>query len=369
MNIILDGLTFDDVLLLPGYSEIKREEIDISTQLTKNIRLNTPLISSPMDTVTMAELAIAIAQEGGIGFIHRNMTIAEQAAEVKKVKDTKGSKPRATVDDTGMLRVGAAVGAGPDLEERVIALVQAGADALLVDSAHGFSKPIIDATALIKKLYPQVQVVSGNIATGDGAKALIDAGADALRVGMGPGSICTTRIMSGMGVPQLTAITEVLNVAKEKGIPVIGDGGIKYSGDMVKALAAGASTVMIGSLFAATEEAPGEVMKVQDKKYKYYRGMGSIPAMKEGSAARYGQDAKKDKKLIAEGVEGLVPYKGTVEEFVTQMAGGLRAGMYYVGVKTLSDLQAQAKFVRISNAGLIESHPHDIMVTNAGENY
>ena len=356
MNIVLEGLTFDDILLLPDYTDIKRDEVDVSTQLTKDIKLALPLLSSPMDTVTTAPLAIALASEGGIGIIHRNLSIERQVEEVKKVKEAK-------------LRVGAAVGIGNDLEERVRALVEVDTDALVVDSAHGFSKGIIEATAFIKKNYPHVSLLSGNVATEEGAKALIEAGADALRVGMGPGSICTTRIMSGMGVPQVTAIIQVAKIAKVKGVPVIADGGIKSSGDITKALAVGASAVMIGSLFAATEEAPGEVIKLKDNKYKYYRGMGSIPAMKEGGAARYGQEYKKDSKLIAEGVEGLVPYKGTVSEFVTQMIGGLRAGMYYVGAKNIEELQQKARFVRISHASLIESHPHDIIVTNAGENY
>ena len=369
MNISLDGLTFDDVLLLPGYSEVKRDAIDISTVLTKTIKLAIPLLSSPMDTVTTAPLATSLAQEGGLGIIHRNLSIEEQVKEVKKVKDTPPSNPLATIDAHGKLRVGAAVGIGEDLEKRIESLLAAGVDAIILDSGHGLSKVVIEATRSVKNHFPHLPLIAGNIATGEGAQKLIAAGADALRVGMGPGSICATRIMAGIGMPQMTAIDEVVKIAKKSGIPVIADGGIKHSGDLTKALAMGANTIMIGSLFAATEEAPGEVIKLKEKKYKYYRGMGSIPAMKQGGAARYGQEVKKGRKLIAEGVEGLVPYKGTVEEFVTQMMGGLRAGMYYVGAKNLEELAQKARFVRISNASLIESHPHDIIVTDAGENY
>lgn len=369
MNIVFEGLTFDDVLLLPGYSEARRNEVNVSTFLTKEIKLAIPLVSSPMDTVTMAGLAIALAEVGGMGFIHRSLTIVDQAKEVAKVKKTKGIQTTATVDGKKYLRVGAAVGVGEDLEERAKALVSAGADALLVDSAHGLSLGVIEATKKVRKLFPKTPLIAGNIATAEGALRLIQAGADGIRIGMGPGSICTTRIISGMGVPQITAIEEAVSVAKKHGIPVVADGGIKYSGDMVKALAVGASTVMLGSLFAGTREAPGEVVSKNGKQFKYYRGMGSIAAMKKGGAARYGQEVKKGRKLIAEGVEGLVPFRGTVEEFVTQMIGGLRTGMYYVGAKDLPDLVKRAKFVKISRAGLLESHPHDIVITNAGDNY
>lgn len=369
MNITLEGLTFDDVLLLPGYSEVHRDEVDISSQLTKTIRLNIPLISSPMDTVTTSTLAIALANEGGVGFIHRNLTVTGQAEEVQKVKQGDVTSNNASKDTQGKLLVGAAVGVGTDLEERVKALLHGEVDVFVVDSAHGLSKAVIEATKFIKTTYPLIPVIAGNIATSEGAEALINAGADALRVGMGPGSICTTRVISGMGVPQLTAIDEVAKVAKPKNVPVIADGGIKFSGDLVKALAVGANTIMIGSLFAGTEEAPGVIIKMKDKKYKYYRGMGSIPALKEGGAARYGQEVKQGRKLIAEGVEGLVTYKGMVEELTNQLVGGLKAGMYYVGARSIAELQEKATFVKITNASLVESHPHDIIVTDAGENY
>jgi len=349
-----EGLSFDDVLLLPDYTEIKRE--DISSHLTPTIKLKIPLVSSPMDTVTEEKLAKAIALEGGIGIIHRNLSINKQSIMVRKIKNS------------GLMS-GAAVGVGRDLEERVESLVTAGVDVIVVDSAHGFSKFIIEATSSIKKTYPQVPLISGNVATYEGALALIKAGADALRVGMGPGSICTTRIISGMGVPQLTAILETVRAAKPYKIPVIADGGIRYSGDITKALAAGASTVMIGSLFAGTEEAPGKTVIINGRKYKSYRGMGSISAMKEGGAARYGQEYKKEKPLIAEGIEGLVPYRGKLTNLVFQLTGGLRAGMYYLGAKDIVELQRKARFIKITHGSLIESHPHDIFNSKPEENY
>lgn len=377
MNIALEGLTFDDILLLPDYTEIRREEVDVSTQLTKDIRLTIPLLSSPMDTVTTAPLAIALAQEGGMGIIHRNLSIEKQAEEVKKVKDAK-------------LNVGAAVGTGNDLEERLRALVEVGTDAFVVDSAHGYSKGIIDATVFIKKTYPKVSLISGNVATTEGAQALIDAGADALRVGMGPGSICTTRIISGMGVPQVTAIMETARAAKAAGVPVIADGGIKFSGDILKALAAGASAVMMGSYFASALESPGKVVTLEKQHvpqrfksilktdvaeytFKEYRGMGSVGAMQQGAKIKsedefHGKDYK-DRVLVAEGVEGLVPVKGTVKDLVDQSIGGIKSGMYYVGVKNIKELHEKAKFMQITQASLTESHPHSVLITNPGENY
>lgn len=350
---ILDqtALTFDDVLLLPNYTSVRRDEIDLSSQLTKTLRLSLPLLSSPMDTVTTAPMAIALGNLGGLGIIHRNFSIEDQAGEVHSAKEK-------------TQRVGAAVGIGADLNDRVEALVTAGADVLVVDSAHGFSKRVIEATRFIADTYKHVGLISGSVATAAGAKALIDAGAQGLRIGMGPGSICTTRIISGMGVPQLTAIMETASVAKAFDIPVIGDGGIRYPGDITKALAAGASTVMIGSLFAGTKEAPGEISTLKGKKYKTYRGMGSVAAMKEGSAARYGQEYRKgqEKRLIAEGVEGMVPYRGTVEEVVTQLSGGLLTGMYYVGAQNIGELQEHSRFIRITTASMTESHPHDILL-------
>lgn len=371
------GLTFDDVLLIPGLADFSRSDISLTTQLTKKISLSIPLVSSPMDTVTESQLAIALAELGGVGIIHRNLTVTGQAKEVATVKKKK-------------LLVGAAVGASAGYEERVESLMKAGVDVVVVDSAHGYAKNVIDATSFIKKNYPTLQVIAGNIATFDGAKALIAAGADALRVGMGPGAICTTRIISGMGVPQITAIQDVARAARAKKIPVIADGGIKYSGDMIKALAVGASTVMLGGLFAQMEEAPGKIFELKrehvpsrfqsilnDKqksyKFKEYRGMGSVGAMKQGAKIKsedeYHGKSYKDKVLVAEGVEGLVPVKGTVKMFVDQSLGGIKSGMYYVGAKTISELWEKAKLLQITQASLTESHPHDILITNPGENY
>ncbi len=345
------GLTFDDVLLLPNYTDVKRDEVDVESYLTEKIKLKIPILSAPMDTITTSAMAIALGKLGGLGVIHRNLNLDKQVVEVKKVKK----------ED---LLVAAAVGVGKDLDERVTALVNAGADILLIDSAHGFSKWVIEATQFIKNKYKNIALISGSVATAPGAKALIEAGAQGLRVGMGPGSICTTRIVAGMGVPQITAVIETVSIAKKYGVPVISDGGLRFSGDIVKALAAGASTVMSGSLFAGCEEAPGKVIAKNGRQYKTYRGMGSIPAMKEGSAARYGQEYRKgqEKKLLAEGVEGLVSYKGTVEEVVTQLIGGLKAGMYYAGVRNIEELQTKTRLMRITQASLTESHPHDIFI-------
>ncbi len=352
-----EGLTFDDVLVLPNYTSVKRNDVDLSTKLTQRITLSIPLLSSPMDTVTTSHLASKLAQLGGMGFIHRNLSIEKQKEEVEKVKKQN-------------LHVGAAVGVGADFEDRVEALIQGGVDALIVDSAHGFSKWIIDATAYIHKTYPHIGLIAGNIATAAAAKALIEAGADTLRVGMGPGSICTTRVISGMGVPQISAIMDVYSIAKKFHIPVIADGGIKYSGDIVKAIAAGADTIMLGSLFAGCDESPGEKVTVQDNEYKKYRGMGSVSAMKQGGAARYGQEyvKGKEKKLVPEGVEGLVPYTGPLEDVVTQLIGGLRTGMYYTGTTTLAELKEKTRFMKITQSSLIESHPHDITITKPSEN-
>lgn len=369
------ALTFDDVLLTPGYAGFFRSEIKLQTKLTKTINLDIPLTSAPMDTVTESVLAIALAELGGFGFIHRNMTVDKQVAEVKKVKKKN-------------LLVGAAVGSSPGYEKRVDGLVKAGADVILVDSAHGFSLQVISAVKAIKKVYPKQQVIAGNIATGDGAKALIAAGADALRVGMGPGAICSTRIISGMGVPQLTAIDEVVSVAKKNNVPVIADGGITYSGDITKALAAGASTVMLGRIFAATLESPGRKVRLKKSAvparfqsiingaetylFKQYRGMGSISAMKEGikvsSEDEFHGKSYSGEVLIAEGVEGMVPCSGPLKEQVGQLLGGLQSGMYYVGAQNISELWAKAKFLQITQASLTESHPHDLLVTDTGGN-
>jgi IMP dehydrogenase len=370
------SLTFDDVLLKPGYAGFSRSEISLDTQLTRNIKLKAPLVSAPMDTVTESPLAIALGQAGGIGIIHRNLTIEDQAAEVTKVKKANQV-------------VGAAVGSSPGYEARVEALVKAGVDVVIVDSAHGYSKFVIEAIEFIKKNH-KVDVIAGNIATSEGAEALIKAGADGLRVGMGPGAICTTRIVSGMGVPQLTAIIESTEVAKKHGIPVIADGGINYFGDITKALAAGASTVMMGRLFAATEESPGDIieftkdqvprrfqsiMKDAEKyRFKAYRGMGSLGAMERGKQISsedefHGKSYSGKSVLVAEGVEGLVPCTGPLDTVVGTMLEGIRSGFYYVGAKTVPELWDTAVLRRITTASLSESHPHDLFITSAGNSY
>jgi IMP dehydrogenase len=369
------SLTFNDVLLRPGYSGFDRSEIQLQTKLTKNLALKAPFVASPMDTVTEARLAIALAEQGGVGIIHRNLTVEQQAAEVKQVKDA------------GHL-VGAAVGSSAGYEARVEALMAAGVDVILVDSAHGYAKKVIDTLSYIKKQY-KVEVIAGSIATGDGAKALIEAGADGLRVGMGPGAICSTRIVSGMGVPQLSALLEIKPIAEKAGVPVIADGGLINSGDALKALAAGASTVMMGRMFAATEESPGEVHRFRadqvpsrfrsildgsdEYTFKSYRGMGSLAAMKKGMEVSsedefHGKNYSGD-TLIAEGVEGLVPCSGTVKNLIDQWVGGMTSGMYYVGAKNLDELWQTARFMQITQASLNESHPHDLFITNDGGNY
>lgn len=479
---VAEGLTYDDVLLIPAYSEILPRDVDTSTSLTKKIKLNIPLVSAAMDTVTGADLAIAIAQAGGIGMLHKNMTIAEQAAEVRKVKRSESGMiqdpvtllatatvgdafnimkehkiggipvvneqgqlvgivtnrdlrfqkdmsrpiselmtkdnlviapegtdlvkaeeilqnekieklpvvnkdgilkglitfkdiqkykhyPNAAKDSHGRLLVGAAVGVTPDTLDRVEALVKAGVDVVTIDTAHGHSKGVIDKLKLVKSQFPDLQVIVGNIATGAAATALAEAGADAVKVGIGPGSICTTRIIAGVGVPQLYAIYEVAKALKGTGVPLIADGGIKQTGDIAKAIAAGASTIMAGSLFAGVEEAPGETIIYEGRKFKSYRGMGSIEAMEKGSKDRYFQDVEDDiKKLVPEGIVGRVPYKGTLAEVVYQYIGGLRASMGYCGAATIERLQ-EAQFVRITGAGLRESHPHNISITKESPNY
>jgi IMP dehydrogenase len=481
-KVLFEALTYDDVLLLPAYSEVLPKNTDITTQLTRNIRLNVPLISAAMDTVSEAEMAIAMAQEGGIGIIHKNMTIKAQAEQVRKVKRSesgmildpvtldekalvndalrlmkenkiggipvinsdrkltgiitnrdlrfekipskaiseimtrenlitapkgismeqaeeilqeykieklpvvddagtliglitykdilkKKSHPNSCKDQFGRLRVGAAVGVTGDLFERVTALSEAGVDVISLDTAHGHSKGVMDAVVEIKKRFPKLEVIAGNVATAEGAKALADAGADAVKVGVGPGSICTTRIIAGIGVPQLSAVMEAARGLEGTGVPVIADGGIKFSGDIVKALAGGASSVMVGSLLAGTEEAPGEMIIYEGRKFKSYRGMGSIEAMEVGSKDRYFQDAEDDvKKLVPEGIVGRVPYKGLVAEVIYQLVGGLRAGMGYCGTGTIEKLQ-KAQMVKISAAGLRESHPHDVQITREAPNY
>ena len=483
-KIAFEALTYDDVLLLPAYSEVLPRDCDTGTRLTPNIRLQTPLISAAMDTVTESDMAIALAQEGGLGIIHKNMSIKAQADQVRRVKrsesaliqdpftlpptatladarqlmrkhniggipvvngdshrlegiltnrdlrfekdltqpvttvmvplarlvtapagidqaaaeqlltDSKVDKlplvdsegrlaglmtykdirkrrrtPHASKDQMGRLRVGAAVGVTPDLLQRVAALVEAGVDIVSLDTAHGHSKGVMDAVRAIKAAYPSLDVMAGNVATAAGAKALAEAGADCVKVGVGPGSICTTRIIAGIGVPQLSAVLEAARGLEGTGVTLVADGGIKFSGDLVKALAGGAAAVMVGSLLAGTEEAPGELIIYEGRKYKSYRGMGSVEAMEDGSKDRYFQDAEDDvKKLVPEGIVGRVPFKGNVSEVIYQLAGGLRAGMGYVGAANIEALQA-AQFVRITGAGLRESHPHDVQITREAPNY
>jgi IMP dehydrogenase len=481
-KIILEGLTFDDVLVVPRFSQVLPRETNTSTQLTRKLRINIPLVTAAMDTVTESRMAIAIAREGGIGIIHKNMSIEKQALEVKRVKrsesgmimdpitlgidatladalrlmrenkiggipivnaaqklvgiitnrdlrfqrdlnrsvqevmtlenlivaplgtDLRGAQeileqtkveklpivdengllkglitfkdiekltsyPNACKDSMGRLIVGAAVGVTADTMERVAALVKVGVDVIAIDTAHGHSKGVIDEVRKVKTAYPNLQIIAGNIATGEAAKALADAGADAVKVGVGPGSICTTRIIAGIGMPQLTAVMEAVEALQGTGVPVIADGGIRYSGDMVKALVAGAGTIMAGGLFAGTEESPGETTFFDGRKVKSYRGMGSIDAMKDGSKDRYFQDTEDEiAKLVPEGIVGNVPYKGSLNEVVYQLVGGLKAGMGYCGAKTIEELQT-AGFVRITNAGMRESHPHDVVITREAPNY
>jgi len=481
-KILYEGLTFDDVLLIPSYSDVLPREVDLSSMFTRNIRINTPVISAAMDTVTEDELAIAIAREGGIGVIHKNMSIEKQASQVKRVKraenvmifdpitinleatvaeavnlmseykiggipvidingilkgivtnrdlrfennpsrkitevmttnlittsiqtnlvaasrilqkhkieklpmiDESGKliglitykditktkdRPNSCKDDKGRLRVAAAIGIASDTMERVAALINASVDALSIDTAHAHTKSVINILKEIKKHYPGIDVIAGNIGTTEAAKFLIDAGADAVKVGIGPGSICTTRIIAGVGIPQLSAIYNVAKAVEGTGIPVIADGGIRYSGDIIKAIAAGADSIMAGSLFAGVEESPGETIIFSGRKFKAYRGMGSIEAMQQGSKDRYYQDIEDDiRKLVPEGIAARVPYKGTLSEVIYQMTGGLRAGMGYLGAKNIAVLKKNGKFVRITNSGIVESHPHDVSITREAPNY
>jgi IMP dehydrogenase len=356
-NIIMEGITFDDVLLVPGYSDFKRGNVDLTTRLHEKIVLTLPLLSSPMDTVTEADMAVALGKAGGMGIIHRNLSVEKEAEMVKNVKKEH-------------VLVGAAVGAGSDLKDRVDTLAEAGVDVIVVDSGNGNCSFIISAVAEIKKNYPKTVVMAGNIATADGAKNLVSAGADIIRVGMGPGSICTTRIVTGMGVPQITAIMEAVKGIAGKNVTVVADGGVRQIGDMAKALGAGADAVMVGGLLAGFDESPGKIIEIQKKKYKSYRGMGSVGAMREGSAERYGQskDTVK-KKLIPEGVEGLVAYKGSVGEYFEQVAGSLRSSFYDIGARNPDEFHKKAKFIRITPASMAESHPHDIVITDTGANY
>jgi IMP dehydrogenase len=477
-----EALTFDDVLLVPAHSRVLPSQVETRTRLTRGIALNIPLVSAAMDTVTESRLAIAIAQEGGIGIVHKNLSIEAQAHEVDKVKRSESGMivdpitmtpdqkifealevmsrfrisgvpindengrlvgiltnrdlrfctrtdqpirelmtseglitvavgttleqakellhthrieklpvvdsefrvvglitvkdiqkqikyPRACKDDLGRLRVGAAVGIGADTPDRAAALIEARVDVLVVDTAHGHSEGVLGTVARVRQRFPDVQLVAGNVATREGAKALIDLGVDGVKVGVGPGSICTTRIVTGAGVPQLTAIMEAAGPCEEAGVPLIADGGIKFSGDVTKALAAGASSVMVGSLFAGTEESPGETVLYQGRTFKEYRGMGSLGAMKLGSRDRYFQDEFDERKLVPEGIEGRVPYKGPLSALVLQIVGGLRAGMGYVGCADITALRHEARFVRITSSGLRESHVHDVIITKEAPNY
>ena len=369
-KIIQEAYTFDDVLLVPAYSKVLPNEVSLKTQLTKNITLNSPILSAAMDTVTDHKMAIAMALSGALGFIHKNMSIEAQAKEVTKVKVYKVDTnlyPNACLDAKGALRVGVAVGVAKNLMERTKALVSVGADIITLDSAHGHSQGIIDAVKAIAKAFPALDIIAGNIVTASAAQVLVDAGATAVKVGVGPGSICTTRIVAGVGVPQLTAVNNVYEQLKNQNIGIIADGGIKHSGEITKAIAAGAHCVMLGSLLAGTDESPGEVLEFEGKKYKSYVGMGSLVAMERGSKDRYFQENKK--KLVPEGIEALKPYKGSVSTILFQLVGGLRSGMGYCGTKDIETLRHDARFVKISNAGLIESHPHDVMISKDAPNY
>ena len=419
-----DALTFDDVLLVPAYSAVHPRDVDVRARFSRRIALNLPVVSSAMDTVTESELAIALARAGGLGVIHRNLAIAEQCAQVDRVKrsasgmiadavtlppaatlgearailqqhrieespvaDGEGRlqdlitvkdleqrirQPLACKDALGRLRVAAAIGAGGDALERAAELVRSGVDALVVDSAHAHSSGVMKAAGAVRERFPDVDLVVGNVGTFEGARAVADLGADAVKVGMGPGAICTTRVVSGAGMAQITAVLEAARALEGREVPIIADGGIKYSGDIVKALAAGAHSVMIGSLFAGTTESPGETVRLEGRWYKVYRGMGSLSAMAaaKGSRERYFQDDTDElAKLVPEGIEGRVPFKGPLEQLVFQLAGGLRSGMGYCGAGSIEELRTKTRFVRISPAGLRESHPHDITITREAPNY
>ena len=365
-----DALTFDDVLLVPQYSEITPDMADVSTKLTNTFKMNVPFLSAAMDTVSEHKLVTALALAGGLGVIHKNMSIADQAKEVEMVKNYEFDNDKykkVLIDKKGRLCVGAAIGVTADMMDRVHALMDAGVDVFVLDSAHGDSKNIINAIKNLRLEYPSMELIAGNVATYEGALDLMKAGASAVKVGMGPGSICTTRIIAGIGVPQLQAVMDCARASKEMNIPIIADGGIKYSGDVVKALAAGANTVMLGGLFATCEEAPGDIYESNGKKYRTYRGMGSIEAMAKGSTDRYFQTGHK--KFVAEGVQGIVEVKTTVEELVFQLIGGLKAGMGYCGSKDIPTLQEKGTFIKITNNALLESHPHDISIDKGEPNY
>lgn len=370
-----EGITFDDVLLIPAESHVLPNEVDLSTQLAPNLKLNIPLISAGMDTVTEGRMAAAMAKMGGLGVVHKNLSIQAQADEVRLAKNTPvtAEDTYAAVDKDGKLLVAAAVGVTSDTFERAEALFEAGADAIVIDTAHGHSAGVLRKIKEIRDHFPHNTLIAGNVATAEGTRALFEAGVDVVKVGIGPGSICTTRVVAGVGVPQLTAIYDAADVAREFGKPIIADGGIKYSGDVVKALAAGGNAVMLGSMLSGTEEAPGDVQQGSDGRLvKSYRGMGSVGAMSQqhGSSDRYFQGGVNEaNKLVPEGIEAVVSYKGTVSNVVYQILGGLRSGMGYCGAENIDKLIETAQFVRISNAGLRESHPHDVMMSKAAPNY
>ena len=360
-------LTFDDVLLVPAASNVLPHEVSLETRLTTRIRLPIPFLSSAMDTVTEGAMGVAMAMAGGIGVIHRNLSIEEQAAAVAQVKSFQpvGEKipPYAAVDSEGRLMAAAAVGTSDDTRARVDALLAAGCDVIVADTAHGHSHKVIATVARLREELPELHLIAGNVATPEATEALIEAGADAVKVGVGPGSICTTRVVAGVGVPQLTAVSECVEVATKHDVPIIADGGVRFAGDAVKAIAAGASTVMVGGMLAGTDESPGEVITIQGNPHKTYRGMGSRGAMLRGSSDRYFQQGAKPEELVPEGVEGSVPYRGPAARVLHKLVGGLRAGMGYTGCADISTLQQKARFVRISPAGLRESHPHDLTTT------
>lgn len=368
------GLTFDDVLLIPAESHVLPNEVNLSTKLADNIKLNIPLISAGMDTVTEGAMAIAMALQGGLGVVHKNMSIQAQAGEVANVKSVivPSGASKAAVDDQHRLLCAAAVGVTSDTFERAEALLEAGADAIVIDTAHGHSAGVLRKIKEIREHFPKQTLIAGNVATGDATRALFDAGVDVVKVGIGPGSICTTRIVAGVGVPQITAIYDAATAAREYNKPIIADGGIKYSGDVVKALAAGGNAVMLGSMLSGTTEAPGDIFEDNGKKFKRYRGMGSVGAMAQahGSSDRYFQGGVNEaNKLVPEGVEARVEYKGDVSDVVFQIDGGLRSGMGYCGAANIPELIEKAQFVQITNAGLRESHPHDVQMTKEAPNY
>lgn len=373
---IREALTFDDVLLVPKESDILPKDVNLERKLTKRITLKIPLISSPMDTITEHKMAIAMALCGGLGVIHKNMSFEAQAKEVETVKNFNETEnknsltDKSSIDKKGKLLAAAAIGISEDRYKRIEKLIDAGVDAIVIDTAHGHSQNVLKAIKEIKKLYSDIDIIAGNIATSDGAKALIDVGADAIKIGIGAGSICTTRIIAGIGVPQLTAISDASEIAKKNNVGSIADGGIKYSGDIVKAFAIGADAVMAGGLFSSTYEAPGDVIIIDGKKYKPYRGMGSVGAMIQGSKDRYFQSEVISKsKFVPEGIEGVTEYKGHVADVIYQIIGGVRAGMGYVGAKNINELQKKAEFVKITNQGLAESHVHDVKITSKAPNY